>query len=285
MKIFLLSCFLFSLQFAFGQTNEFAPVGAKWWYSTSEFEANGGPLTITSIKDTIIESKSCAILIFDPAPNGVLNNDSLYVFQDSLKVYRYFPQFEDFYPLYDFTLGPGDSYFCYTLGPDLLIDSLLITIIDTATVNINTKNLKKQIVQTSGYYDWGIEIYETIGNIQMLVPVYGLVEIVEGPLRCYEDDNFGHYETEIVSDCDEITTILDLSLPTIEIYPNPAEKYIILNSEISSLDLNIYNLQGVLIQKHVNVQKTLDITKLTPGNYILHFQSDYKVYYINLIKI
>lgn len=60
MKLLLLSCFLFSLQFTFGQTNEFAPVGAKWWYDFGNTYFNPHEYYyIESIEETIVLDKEC----------------------------------------------------------------------------------------------------------------------------------------------------------------------------------------------------------------------------------
>lgn len=275
---------------AFNQTNEFAPIGAKWWYSTTEFEAGGGSLTITAIKDTIIGVKSCSILIFDPLPNAIVDNDSLLIYQDEFEVYRYFPQFTNFYMLYNFTLGPGDSYFCYTLGPDLLLDSLLVTIVDTTTEIINSTPLKKQIIQTTGSYDWGTEVYEILGNVQMLLPVNGVVEIIEGPLRCYEDINLGHFETGIVADCDEIVTnVIELNSPIINVYPNPAADRIFIHSQtqLEGVNIRVIDLAGSIIDIYsldVFSREQLNVSHLLSGVYIMHFQTIEFNYFFTLIK-
>lgn len=275
---------------AYNQINEFAPIGAKWWYSTTEPEAGGGPLTITSIKDTLIDGKSCSILIFDPLPNAVIDNDSLLIYQDDFKIYRYFPQLSNFYPLYNFALGPGDSYFCYTLGLDLLLDSILITIVDTTTETINSTPLKKQIIQTTGNYDWGTDVYEILGNMQMLLPVYGVVEIIEGPLRCYEDINLGHFETGIVSDCDEIVTnILELNSPIINIYPNPADNTLIINSGIQNTlsKVEIIDINGITKVEYLapeSVNNTFDISNLSTGIYIVKISYLNSIHFFTLFK-
>lgn len=276
--------------FVFSQSNHFAPAGAKWWYSTSEFEASGGPLTITSLNDTTIDGKNCSILTFDPVPNAIVNNDSLFIYQDSLKIYRYFPQFTNFYNLYDFTLGPGDSYFCYTIGPDLLLDSLLITIIDTTTETINSTPLKRQIIQTTGSYDWGTEVYEIIGNMQMVVPVHGVVDVIEGPLRCYEDINIGHFETGIVSDCDEIiTNVIEIDLATLYIYPNPADNEIFISTQtqIEDVTIQIFDLNGNMLD-NINFStlsnELINVSRLSSGFYFIRFQTIEFNYFLTLIK-
>ncbi len=53
---------LFFTGYCKGQTNEFAPIGAKWWYGYQDF-FTVGYFTIESIGDTLIEGKTCRILL------------------------------------------------------------------------------------------------------------------------------------------------------------------------------------------------------------------------------
>lgn len=255
------------------QTNNFAPIGATWWYSTSEWEAMGGPLKISCSQDTIINGKTCSVLDFNVSPNGVTFTDSLFMHQQDSQIFRYIPQLDSFYLQYDFNLNPGDNYYCFTLSPSYTLDSLLVTITDTSTVIINEVTLKKQLIQTFGQYDWGSEIIEVIGNNQMIVPVHGLIDIIEGPLRCYEDDYLNLYETGIVSSCEDLVSITtELEKVSISMYPNPTDNLlnIILTHPIEHETYSLHILSATGSQLYTaslspNSLHTLDLANIQHG--------------------
>lgn len=62
--------------------------------------------------------------------------------------------------------------------------------------------------------------------------------------------------------------LLNKSRKTLEFYPNPARNIIYLKGADKSLEISILNFEGKLI-KHESTKKTLDISELKPGLYIL----------------
>jgi hypothetical protein len=291
MKTFFAVFFTFIVFDSFSQPIDFAPLGSKWWFSSTEFETGEGPITATVIGDSTIEGNLCSILTFTPSPNLIVGSDSLFLFNNDQKIYRYFQDYNNFYLIYDFSLNPGDSYYSHTLGLDNLLDSIYVQIIDTTTEIINSIPLKIQSINYVGPYMWGSEIYEVIGNTLMLIPVNGLVEEIEGPLRCYEDVNIGHYETGIVESCDIIKTTIELNAKeqSINIYPNPADNTLIINSGIQNIliKLEIIDINGITKVEYLaseSVNNTLDISNLSTGIYIVKISFLNSIHFFTLFK-
>lgn len=280
----LLLIFLISISFISinAQTNIFAPVGAKWWYSTQDFFPAEYPLTIDVYSDTLIEGKICSILAFSPNPNNVNKDRNIYLYQEDAIIYQYFINEAKFFKLYDFSLEAGQGYWCNVLDFDETLDSLFIEIEAVETIEINGHFLKKQIINYDGHYDWFGDNIETIGNTQMIIPTHGLLESVQGPLRCYEDIDFGLYSTGETISCDEILLgIMETEDLNFEMYPNPASNELLIEflskSAISSYDMSIFDLTGkLLIENALNpdITNTINIKNLPSGLLLIKIEED-----------
>ena len=276
--------FFFSIAFKslYAQTNIFAPVGAKWWYSTQDFFPAEYPLTIDVYSDTLIEGKICSILTFSPNPNNVNDDRNIYLYQEEDIIYQYFINEAKFFKLYDFSLEAGQGYWCNVLDFDETLDSLFIEIESVETIEINGHDLKKQIINSNGHYDWFGDNIETIGNTQMIIPVNGLMESFQGPLRCYEDIDFGLYSTGETITCDEILSgIMETEDFNFEMYPNPATNELIIEflskSAIAGYDVSIFDLTGKLLQENkLNSDNTnsINIKNLPSGLLLIKIKED-----------
>lgn len=183
-------------------------MGAKWWYnSVHDPDTNEGVVTtFESIGDTTISGIVCRKIIMKPFYTYLFYSDTLFMYEDSGRVFKYYPALDTFLTLYDFNLSPGNTYTVYCDNSEgYIVDSLLITITSSENIVVNGNNLRKQKFSFffSGY-TLGNEIIERIGSTYFLIPYYDLTEIPFGPLRCYEDNVIGHYETGYAEYCDII---------------------------------------------------------------------------------
>ncbi len=56
----------------------------------------------------------------------------------------------------------------------------------------------------------------------------------------------------------------------LEVYPNPVNNVLhFINAPLSELNIDIYNLSGVIVRKYYNISGVLDVSDLTPGYYII----------------
>jgi hypothetical protein len=111
---------------------EFAPIGAEWYYNYRE--SMDGPETgyylLKSIKDTTIDSKVCRILSHTLMNSkGISMNKGESILYEDVKenrIYRYL--FGNFYLLYDFTKTTGDTIINVSFGYKHQIVSNLKTV-------------------------------------------------------------------------------------------------------------------------------------------------------------
>ena len=103
---------LFNCLLGFSQ-QEFAPIGAEWYYSFNEGMQNEGAgyYLLKSIKDTTIDSKECKVLshtlVNSKRISTYLGQSIVYHDTKENKIYRYL--YANFYLLYDFTKVVGDT--------------------------------------------------------------------------------------------------------------------------------------------------------------------------------
>lgn len=278
MKTAPLVLLLISASLSFAQTFTFAPVGAEWWYSTGEIANTNTAFHFICIGDTVIEGKNCRIIHADLFPNSVDPEQNIFVYQVGDAVYRYFSEEDRFLLLYDFSLNAGDTYFAHV--PDFydpgIADSFLVHITMVDTIEINGYDLRRQSITCDGYYDWFMEHIEVIGNTFMLFPFYDLVEVPQGPLRCYTDDQIGHYETGVVADCaGSYTSVQDPQSTTASVFCDQHSKTL----HISGIALEqigsilTYDAQGRELCITMKADLTADVSNLPPGYYFTIIKS------------
>ncbi|WP_162903038.1 T9SS type A sorting domain-containing protein [Taibaiella koreensis] len=107
--------------------NQFAPVGAEWWYYSVHIEYQGEPRSQTnstfhtqSIKDTLIDGIACRKVITD-IRSDVLggfhpNNRDYYFYDNTDTVFVYNENFNRFTPLFVYNAQEGDTI-CLPVPP------------------------------------------------------------------------------------------------------------------------------------------------------------------------
>lgn len=95
-------------------------------------------------------------------------------------------------------------------------------------------------------------------------------------------DNFKIYGFKNGSNCSNLSNN-DFHLESnIIVYPNPFTNQIILNKEVTKI--NIYNLNGQLISTHSDINKEISVEKLASGTYFFEIFSNEGVQIKKLIK-
>ena len=195
-----------------------------------------------------------------------------YVFQESDTVFLYSIPKSDFLVFYIFNRNQGDTitldapYTIPGLGSKyrLVIDSVSTVVIDnTPLQKYKTSALDEYSLQGQGYF------MDRIGGLTWFspTPITGIPE-GPGPIRCYSDlqvdTNFQTYNWDYR---------LSSALPSppevsnINIYPNPVDDAVFVDSEYPIEKLSLFQLDGkLLISGHNN---SIDISTLPKGCYIL----------------
>ena len=210
----------FFLLIAFpGFTQEWAPIGATWYY-TEKFSTwnryDEDYIKFESVKDTVISGKNCRKIT---KRHKLVCNDrprSEFMYDENGKVYFYDGQINDFQVLYDFTANQGDSWTILVKQQDVGFDTLSIVVDSADVVSINGIDLKQLYVTYNFIYELYSEVWDTmtyhsriiekIGDIHYMfnfVPAWALVcdANYSAGLRCYEDSIIGLYETGLAVSC------------------------------------------------------------------------------------
>lgn len=261
-----------------------SPSGAEWYYNFQQFDVVGYT-KIKYIGDTSIYSKQCKILekiqfAYSYSSNKydtiMLGKEYTYSEDDTVFYFR----FNKFFVLYNFDASSGDTWEIAGTNNYSECDSVSNLMVDkTDSININGFNLKRLHINYNDTNKWLLygQIIERIGATSYMFPLNNCVIDAKnegGSLRCYYDNEFGHYTTE-VQKCDTIikTGITDNFLPEIYLYPNIIQSFNSVNirSKKSIEKIEIYNIQGQPIYNtsvHSNYHQ-LNVNFLKNGLYIL----------------
>lgn len=294
--ILLFSSLIFLSKYACAQTNEFAPVGAKWWYGFDGFppEIPSGYFSIECIKDTIKNDIPCKYLkSFSIIDNIVSENNDFFLYQNEDTVFYLVDSLmgevldSTFNVLYIFNTTVGAfwdiGYGDYT-GPILDFfcsdDSLNFLIIDSVNVEtINDIELKRIFYHndfSSTESNWVMEgdAYEIFGSTKYLLPLPILCFVEDyfpNKLRCYEDKNIGLVKFVEGGNCEIISNITNNISPfEIQFINNGIQ----INGTDQDYFVNIFNLQGQLIySEYCNTSKFIDLSKFSENLYICKINS------------
>jgi hypothetical protein len=244
-----------------GISQEWAPIGAEWYYDFDEFQVTGY-VKIVSEGDTIINGQQCKKLaktlvtynsLLDVYDTSFIGNE--YTWSDTDKVYIY--KYGQFYTLYNFAAQPGDFWtipaafpgYCDSIGT-MVVDSIDNTI-------INNVSLRMLYCSSGANSNWtvGTMIIENIGPIgSYMLPEMtvncGVIDLYEGgPLRCYYDDVIGLYSTGISPECDYLLSVEGNKIANdlIKVFPNPAKDYVIFelsSAKITQSTVKIFDISG-----------------------------------------
>ena len=276
----LILCFSFSLfwvSFLAGQTLDFAPVGAKWYYSIYDFDPpppyGQFPHVVEVVGKELYQGKICSKLV-----NIGLGTvpDPLYVYTQNDSVFFYSLLSEQFELLYDFGAELGETWTIGGLASTLTdYDSLTVLVDGISLVNFSGIPLKMlHISYPLLPYEWGYEIIAGIGNTFFLTPDVGLFEGGPMGLRCYSiADTLLQFVTY---PCD--TTIIITSTEhvieetPIILSPNPFSDYLHIQNHTLEQDPEffLYDLMGRLYLRTNLPQgdKRVEFPDLPAGAYL-----------------
>lgn len=302
MRPHVISFFLLLIVTSLNAQREFAPSGATWYYGFFD-SAFGIPLfsgyeEMRYDRDTIIDNQTCKVLTrrrvgeVDDQLIDYYTSEKI-IYQDGYKIYSWAE--EQFFMIYDFGVMENDtvrfsggnsfSDSCYT---DYRVDSIYYELID----DVPLKNIRLQTIgSTSGGYTL---INEKFGALPLyLFDIETFCVLDNGHylnFRCYEDDEFAHYQADTTA-CDaynNISQVIDLEKTGISIYPNPIEDLFLLkNTSGDTYDLTVFNIDGQLMYQSFGIkdgQQEVDCTTWLPGTYVVQLKIGEQRAYQKLLK-
>lgn len=269
-KYLLLNLLTFSTMFnVAAQGNDFAPVGAKWYYKQSSFNFPY-PEEFRLVEVTgeaMFQGQLCRV-IEGMTGCGLLNPSYVFTRNDSTFFWSQFTT--NFELLYDFGASVGNTWLIKGLG--LTGDSLRIFIDSIGQRIINTDTLKTWHISYLGCYDWGNEIMEKVGNFRFLSPSFCLCENNPFGVRCYLDQSSYYHFVPYPCDTSILlvgTNSLDLS-NRIQCTPNPFQETITLTTEPFSEPFTFLlfdNVGKLVIRQKFSGSAAIETTSLPNGVY------------------
>lgn len=293
------------------QSQNWAPVGATWYYGFSGFMVSGY-YKISYIGDTTINSIPCKILekkIFQYSPLSGFDTITLnqeYTYSDANKVYIY--RFNNFYTLYDFSANIGDSIMVpgnnqYSFEGCDSVGYVKVDSIGTMVINGLTLRYISVSPTSTSQWGWKCRIVEKIG------PLYNYLNNAEpynylfpnkldycgmqmdelhegGFLRCYTEQNgFSYHEHSYTSDCDYIFTEINEIVNTdsdIKVFPNPTNNIIKIAFNLNlkqSVQISLFDIMGKLIfYKNIPeakiVNESIDLSNYPSGLYLIKLKAN-----------
>lgn len=280
--------------------SEFAPIGAVWHYSSVEnFAGDEGYVKITSVKDTLINSKGSRVL--SQVRYSSLGDSTqlapIYIHQTGDSILYWVDS--TFQLMYDFSVDKNDtieifSKICPCIDCENHFGKVIVDSVFSVNINgfslkqISTKRIKGSIYGYLGDY------IELIGGIRGIYPADTcIVDLFPeiGDLRCYFDPTFGYYQLPNRLLCDSLKYISVIDEETIN--PEISAFYnldkgtiqVKFNNNIYSrtLQIKVFNCLGRTIQCTEvytnNDSFELQIRNKQNGIYILQIYDKNKILY------
>lgn len=273
----LLFIFLLALS-SFSYAQQWAPVGATWTYSKSNYPFIS-PFKLQSIKDTIINTKNCRGI------GTIGNNKLVHLYAENNQIFQFNDSLKQFTLLYDFNKKVGETWNVITNPSNSagLLDTFSVVVDSTAFIVINGDSLKVQYITAKdtplnySVWDFSGMAIEKIGLVDYLFPKYGLVDFQPGGLRCYEDSNIHYNRTSMSCDTSYVLGSEDENYlnSRISIYPTPCENYFKIkftDFNKSSYRFTLYNVMGDKIQEGNSISEhevAINTENLSKGMYFL----------------
>lgn len=255
---------------------DFAPIGAKWYYtifeSPWEDQITEGFVVFSVIHDTLINQTVCKTLtqIYTDPRGDKLDWGDVILCQDSNRVYHY--SNNEFNLLYDFAADPGDTLY-QNNDVVILVDSI-------SSINIDSTTFRAIYSEKVPGFYFENPIIVGIGDIGgFLFPQeYGLIdENVPMGLRCYEDSNTGFIKLIQQNNCGYLISNINLINANpfnVSIYPNPVYSQLTIKLP-KNLDYSYqFIIRDISARRKITGFSSsslldIDISSLTSGIYFL----------------
>lgn len=266
----LLSCLI--------KAQSFAPIGAKWYYSSAAY-GMAPPYAeyylYEASKDTAVNGTNCRkIEVHEFKYNGTTQQDKpVYVYDNTDTVFYYNDLHDRFFPLYIFNVNTGDTIHYYLLGNWQGTDSLWTVKVDSVTEFISGSDSLRGLWThpVDEYYNFWAPYYRKIGSTGMMFPYfYNMILESDGPIRCYSDSSFSYNFSGAPCDSRVISSVSELHNNGLYLEPNPVNEFIVVRTEQPINELAVFDLSGrVMLKTMLPADGKINVSFFPPGAYIL----------------
>jgi hypothetical protein len=246
---------------------EWAPVGAEWYYDKTE--AFSGDITFQRIYcDSIVNFNGidCKKINLDYCACNNYFCDKLYTYELNDTIFFYNQDLDTFEILYDFNALQGYSWEIHTKFYESEIDTITVHVDSLDLVEINSVLLKRfyvtysygdnKMLNSDSHKENSI-IIECLGDLNYIINITNPLIVACDinfihSLRCYEDPQLGLYSTGLRDSCNYVyyDSSIDLKqdFDDIKIYPNPVIDHLKLdNTNGIKLSYEIINTTGITL--------------------------------------
>ncbi|MEZ5059834.1 MAG: T9SS type A sorting domain-containing protein [Saprospiraceae bacterium] len=309
---FFIACLIFS-QSVFAQNHEWAPIGAKWWWSLSDQDIEGEAYYLWEvIEEDSFEGEFVKVIdvtLFGYDSMVVANFDTIHTFSRNDSVFLFDKFASDYKLIFDFGVEVGD-----TIVYPVFEEDLFLGVPDFKTV---VKNIylfeegSRRSFQRGDIRYFDLEVldqdtfwiensyYEGFGSTNtLLIPRFNLLY---GPrLRCYYDENIEFHDYYV----EHSTGIIELlpcdyyrysstkdpiwNHPDFKVYPNPVQTD--LNIELPDFvkegEWYLVDLAGKKVIQGVlsGNQLQINLASIPRGQYVFGAETANAVYYQKIFK-
>ena len=255
------------------------------WYGMNEIYDFFSNETISICGDTIIDGLNYKTIC--------INNDILGFLREDIYTGKLFGRYMDYdNDIYietiiaDLSLNIGDTTILYTLNYGY--DSIPYVVFDKYT-DSNGINIILHKISISGRFDKVIFI-EGIGSKLLFAYGFDIGNTVNSDIYCCEKDGINVYKKTIVGeveDCRRLPIgISEAELANeINVYPNPAYDWLIIETSSSIEEIKIYNTAGKEVLHLIDSDNRINIGYLSKDIYVLKVITNEKEYYNTIIKL
>lgn len=273
--------------------NEWAPVGASWYYTLKNPDVTGYNYTkYTSVSDTTVQGKACRKITKTRDPECMDRPVFEIMYSSNDTVFCLDTTSNSFIPLYIFNTPVGGSW-TIPLGSD----SLIVTVDSISSTNVNGFDLKKLWVhytkiQDQSFYEGSFLITQRLGETKFMFHTFdgsNCTGKYPDGIRCYEDAFTGLYNTHLTPNCDNVSGIEDMfnseNMP--RLYPSPASQMIHIEVPAAMGEVNyfLHDISGRQLQQGSFSSKEIIITsELKSGLYYVTLLSKTQSYSLRFSK-
>lgn len=264
-------------------SQNWCPPGASWEYDAGCLECSA-KFNLKYEKNTTIDGQVCKVIRVDErCLNGIYPGSYFkhFTYSENDSVFFYFDG--AFRLVYDFTVQLGDTIVqsnlngqFYDCGNTIywLVDSIGKQFIDgdslryyelSYTDSVHMKTLRLKVLEKYGALNNSIIPWDDC---------LGLIDNCYMTLACYDDNSQSSYRNDTMVGCryTSVPQLTGTNDPTLNLYPNPAQNQLILETNQSSYSYSVHNIYGQQMQAGTRgrlIQK-IDISSYATGIYFIN---------------